>query len=70
MLTGTEIRNAKFNERNKAKGPDCFKPNKRSDAGGLYLELTSTGSRLWRVAYRLEGKLRTPSTACTRSPKS
>jgi hypothetical protein len=37
MLTDTIIRNAKFNERDKAKGPDCFKPNKRSDAGGLYL---------------------------------
>jgi len=57
MLTDTEVKNAKYNERDKAK--DKLKRNKRSDGGGLYLELTSTGSKLWRMNYRFEGKQRT-----------
>jgi integrase len=56
MITDTEIKNAKFNERDKAKGG--IKPNKRSDSGGLYLEITAA-SKLWRVAYRFGGKQRT-----------
>jgi Arm DNA-binding domain len=31
----------------------------RHDSGGLYLEVTATGSKLWRMAYRFEGKQRT-----------
>lgn len=29
---------------------------KLSDGGGLYLHVTPTGSKLWRMAYRFEGK--------------
>lgn len=32
------------------------KVQKLSDGGGLYLHVTATGSRLWRMAYRFEGK--------------
>ena len=32
------------------------KVQKLSDGGGLYLHVTPTGSRLWRMAYRFEGK--------------
>jgi integrase len=61
MLTDTEIRNAKFNEPDKAKGkpPGSLKTNKRSDGGGLYIEITANGSKLWRIAYRFQAKQRT-----------
>jgi integrase len=45
MLTDTACKNAKLTP-----------PRKISDSGGLYLEITSTGSKLWRVAYRFDGK--------------
>lgn len=32
------------------------KPYKLSDGGGLYLEVTSTGSKYWRMKYRFLGK--------------
>lgn len=32
------------------------KPYKLSDGGGLYLEITPTGSKLWRLKYRFLGK--------------
>lgn len=32
------------------------KPYKLSDAHGLYLEITPTGSKLWRLKYRVAGK--------------
>lgn len=32
------------------------KVQKLSDGGGLYLHVTPTGSKLWRMAYRFEGK--------------
>ena len=32
------------------------KPHKVSDGGGLYLWITPAGGKLWRWAYRLEGK--------------
>lgn len=32
------------------------KVQKLSDGGGLYLHVTLTGSKLWRMAYRFEGK--------------
>ena len=32
------------------------KVQKLSDGGGLYLHVTATGSKLWRMAYRFEGK--------------
>jgi hypothetical protein len=37
------------------------KPIKRFDGGGLYLHVTPKGSKLWRLAYRFEGRPRTAS---------
>src|SRR3569832_1132173 len=45
-LTDTRIRNS---------GPK-EKPYKLTDGGGLYLEVKPTGSKLWRLRYRLVGK--------------
>lgn len=44
-LTDTAIRKAKPKD----------KPYKVSDSGGLYLLVNPTGSKLWRVKYRLHG---------------
>jgi integrase len=48
-LTDTAIRSIKA-------GP---KPQKLSDGGGLHLFVPSTGSRLWRLQYRFDGKQKT-----------
>jgi hypothetical protein len=48
MLTDTAVKNLKSTP-----------PRKVSDGGGLCLEVTSTGSKLWRVGYQLQGKQRT-----------
>lgn len=45
-LTDTALRALKLTD----------KVQKLSDGGGLYLHVTPTGSRLWRMAYRFEGK--------------
>lgn len=45
-LTDTAIRAAKAGDR----------PYKLADGGGLYLLVNPTGSRLWRLKYRIEGK--------------
>lgn len=45
-LTDTQCRNFKAGE----------KPRKVSDGHGLFLQIESTGSKLWRLAYRFEGK--------------
>ena len=45
-LTDTQIRNARPRE----------KPYKLGDAGGLFLMVQPTGSKLWRVKYRIHGK--------------
>lgn len=45
-LTDIQVRKAK---------PDT-KPHKLSDSGGLYLHVMPTGGKLWRWAYRFEGK--------------
>lgn len=45
-LTDLEIRTAKAIE----------KPRKLFDGGGLYLRVDTKGSKLWRMAYRFEGK--------------
>ena len=50
-LTDTAIRNAK------ATG----KPQKLADAEGLYLFISTTGGRLWRLDYRFAGKRKTLS---------
>ncbi len=50
-LTDTEVRAAKPKE----------KPYKLSDGGWLYLFVTTTGSKLWRISYRYEGKEKTLS---------
>ena len=46
MLTDKEIQNAKPKE----------KPYRLADGGGLYLEVTTTGGRLWRWKFRFTGK--------------
>jgi len=45
-LTDTKIRNAKASD----------KPQKLTDAGGLYLEVRITGAKLWRYRYRIAKK--------------
>jgi integrase len=50
-LSDTKIRNAKAVE----------KPIKLSDSGGLYLIVTPTGGRWWRLDFRYEGKRKTIS---------
>ena len=47
-LTDIAIRQAKATE----------KPFKLSDGGGLHLLVTPTGGKLWRLAYRFDGKQR------------
>src|SRR5674476_610402 len=49
MLTDTKIRNLKPGS----------KPVKVSDGGGLHLLIQPSGSKLWRMAYRFQGKQRT-----------
>jgi hypothetical protein len=46
MLNDTKIRNAKPRERD----------YKLTDFDGLYLLICKNGSKLWRFAYRFEGK--------------
>lgn len=41
-LTDTQVKNAKLKD----------KPYKLSDGGGMYLEVTPTGGKLWRMKYR------------------
>ena len=48
-LTDTFVKNAKANTT----------PKKRSDGGGLYLLVTTHGSKLWRLSYRHENKQKT-----------
>jgi integrase len=48
-LTDTGIRKAKPGE----------KPIKLFDGGGLYLDVMPTGSKMWRIAYRMGGKPKT-----------
>ena len=45
-LTDTKIRQAKAGT----------KPQKLTDGGGLYIEITTQGSKLWRYRYRIDGK--------------
>jgi len=47
MLTDTECRNARC--------PEGRKFVRLADSGGLYLEVTATGSKLWRWKYRIGG---------------
>ena len=35
------------------------KPKKYSDGGGLFLMVNPNGSKLWRLAYRFDGKQKT-----------
>lgn len=48
MLTDTECRNARC--------PEGRAYVRLADSGGLYLEVTATGSKLWRWKYRFGGK--------------
>jgi hypothetical protein len=45
-LSDTAVRSAK----------PTSKKQKLSDRGGLYLEIPSTGGKLWRLKYRFDGK--------------
>jgi hypothetical protein len=45
-LTDTTIRNAKPTER----------PVRIFDGGGLYVEISPAGGKLWRLKYRIDGK--------------
>lgn len=45
-LTDTACKAAKAKE----------KPYKMADGGGLYLEIMPTGSKCWRMKYRIHGK--------------
>src|SRR5262249_34430384 len=49
MLSDARVRNAKSGAR----------PIKLSDAGGLHLLVQPHGSKLWRMAYRFDGKQKT-----------
>jgi integrase len=53
-LTDTAIRNAKPGVT--PKGVQTAKSYKLGDAGGLYLEVTPTGGKWWRLKYRFGGK--------------
>lgn len=46
MLTDTFLRNLKPAER----------PKKYADGGGLFIYVSTTGSKLWRMAYRFNMK--------------
>lgn len=50
-LTDTTLRNLKSSD----------KTTKHSDGGGLHIMLTTTGSKLWKMAYRFNGKQKTLS---------
>lgn len=54
MLTVNAIKNAKPGKT--PKGVATVKPYKMGDAGGLYLEVTPTGGKYWRLKYRVVGK--------------
>ncbi|MCZ2096762.1 MAG: integrase arm-type DNA-binding domain-containing protein [Anaerolineae bacterium] len=53
-LTNTAIQNAKPGKT--PKGMATTKPYRMADAGGLYLEVTPTGGKYWRLKYRIGGK--------------
>lgn len=54
MLTDIEIRKAKYKNKNQPnEWPSVYK---LSDQGGLYIEIRSSGSKLWRYRYRIDGK--------------
>src|SRR3546814_4733480 len=55
-LTATAIRNAK----------PADKPVRLFDGRGLYLEVTPTGRRYWRLKYRYAGKEKRLALACIR----
>ena len=50
-LTDTAIRNLK----------STGKPTKHSDSGGLHILLSAQGAKLWKMAYRFNGKQKTLS---------
>ena len=59
-LTDTACKNAKCPE---------GRPYQRfADTGGLYLEVTAAGSKLWRWKYRFSGKKSASRSASTRPP--
>ncbi len=65
-LTDTQVKNAKPTGQNKT-------GDKLSDEKGLYLHITPAGGKLWRLAYRYQGKQKTlyigtyPETSLSRA---
>lgn len=55
-LTDTTIRTAKAGETDR----------KLADEKGLYLLVTTTGSKLWRLKYRVDGKEKSSRSALIR----
>ena len=53
-LTDTAIRTAKPGVT--PAGKPTAKPYKMGDSGGLYLEVTPSGGKLWRLKFRFGGK--------------
>jgi len=53
-LTDIAIRKAKSGIN--TKGIETNKPYKMSDGGGLYLEVSISGGKYWRLKYRFDGK--------------
>lgn len=51
----------KLNDQQIKKAKPKEKPFKLSDGGGLYLYITPTGGKLWRLKYRVNGKEKTLS---------
>ncbi|MBF0401470.1 MAG: tyrosine-type recombinase/integrase [Magnetococcales bacterium] len=50
-LNDTALRNMKPSD----------KPFKQADGGGLFIQVETTGSRLWKISYRFDGKQKTIS---------
>ena len=61
-LNELAIRSAKPKVRPDGRATD--KAYKLSDSGGLYLEVTPSGGKCWRLKYRFEGKEK--RLACSR----
>ena len=48
-LTDVEIKKTKYSR-------EDGKPERLADAGGMYLELSASGGKWWRLKYRFGGK--------------
>lgn len=55
-LTYKAVKNARFDEAHSINSSK----NRRTDGGGLFLQLAKSGSKLWRIKYRFAGQDRPP----------